>query len=865
MLSPISNLKIDFESRPLIFKKPAQTSRDTLIQKPCYYLRATTIDGRIAIGECSLIPGLSRETEGEAVAELERLVGGDTLDLNDIETASVRFAAEMILNELHDELPETGFSRGAEGMDINGLVWMGSGEEMLAQVEELKSKGFKTIKLKIGALDFEDELQILKRTREICPYPEYALRLDANGAFGEDVLEKLEQLSHFDIHSLEQPIAAGQTSLMHRICQKSPIPIALDEELIGINDESKMAQLLDAIKPQFIILKPSLLGGLDVANKWIDLAEARGISWWSTSALESNIGLQAIADWTAHKAATSNLCVGVSGLGTGSLFTNNTPATLKISEGKIWHVPKITVDQKHYPLTAEGAQLLEQHGPNWTSGIADFLEFWFNTDAPLTCSTSGSTGEPKLITHSRQAATHSAQQTLTYFDLTPGDSAVLALPIDFIAGKMMLVRAIVGDLNLIAINPSISSPLPKAQFAALTPHQALKAHVSLNNIDKLLLGGSPTPTSLITEGLDVYEGFGMTETITHIALRKHGEERFTALPGVELSTEAGRLIINSPQRGVHSILTDDLAEVKGNEFIWLGRHSDTINSGGLKFNPEKIEEKLRTVMDEDLAVYGVDHEEYGQCVALRIDIPQPSTEELEELIGKVESVVSDKERPRVFKFGLIHRNTAGKILRKEMAKDLPVIVFATGNPNKAKEVARLLEGKYIVKSLPDIGCNEDIPETADTLEGNAALKARYVKENYGYDCFADDTGLEVKALNGAPGVYTARYGGPEKNADANMSHLLSELDKAGSNDRSAQFRTAIHIITGDNEKLIEGVCSGKIALEKSGIEGFGYDPVFIPINETRTFSEMTGDEKNKISHRGIAIREMLDFLSSLHQ
>ena len=134
MLSPISNLKIEFESRPLIFKKPAQTSRDTLIQKPCYYLRATTIDGRTAIGECSLIPGLSRETEGEAVAELERLSGGDTLDLDEIETASVRFAVEMILNELQGGLPETGFSRGVEGMDINGLVWMGSGEEMLAQV-----------------------------------------------------------------------------------------------------------------------------------------------------------------------------------------------------------------------------------------------------------------------------------------------------------------------------------------------------------------------------------------------------------------------------------------------------------------------------------------------------------------------------------------------------------------------------------------------------------------------------------------------------------------------------------------------------------------------------------------------------------
>jgi XTP/dITP diphosphohydrolase len=196
--------------------------------------------------------------------------------------------------------------------------------------------------------------------------------------------------------------------------------------------------------------------------------------------------------------------------------------------------------------------------------------------------------------------------------------------------------------------------------------------------------------------------------------------------------------------------------------------------------------------------------------------------------------------------------------------ELPIIVFATGNKNKAQEVARLLEGKFSVKSLPEIGCTEDIPETADTLEGNAALKARYVKDNFGFDCFADDTGLEVEALDGAPGVITARYGGPEKDAQINMRHLLSELQHANSDDRSAQFRTAIHLIVQGKELAIEGVCRGFIAEEQSGFEGFGYDPIFIPEGETRTFSEMSGDEKNKISHRGLAIREMLEYLSSLH-
>ena len=200
-----------------------------------------------------------------------------------------------------------------------------------------------------------------------------------------------------------------------------------------------------------------------------------------------------------------------------------------------------------------------------------------------------------------------------------------------------------------------------------------------------------------------------------------------------------------------------------------------------------------------------------------------------------------------------------------MLEKLPTIVFATGNQNKASEVARMLEGEFTVKSLVDIGCTEDIPETSATLEGNAELKARYVKEKYGYDCFADDTGLEVEALDGAPGVITARYGGEEKDAEQNMSHLLNELENSGSANRNAQFRTAIHIIVNGQEHRIEGVCKGTITNEQSGVEGFGYDPVFIPEGRNRTFSEMNQVEKNNISHRGLAIREMLEYLSSLHR
>lgn len=195
----------------------------------------------------------------------------------------------------------------------------------------------------------------------------------------------------------------------------------------------------------------------------------------------------------------------------------------------------------------------------------------------------------------------------------------------------------------------------------------------------------------------------------------------------------------------------------------------------------------------------------------------------------------------------------------------PTLVFATANENKVSEVRRLLEGRFEVKSLVDIGCFEDIPETSLTLEGNAKQKADYVKHKYGFDCFADDTGLEVQALNGAPGVFTARFGGPEKDAMQNMNHLLSELHSAGAKetrDRQAQFKTAIHLIVKGEEIALEGICKGEIAEKRSGTEGFGYDPIFIPEGETRTFSEMNADEKNAISHRGQAIRKMKEWLGA---
>jgi XTP/dITP diphosphohydrolase len=192
---------------------------------------------------------------------------------------------------------------------------------------------------------------------------------------------------------------------------------------------------------------------------------------------------------------------------------------------------------------------------------------------------------------------------------------------------------------------------------------------------------------------------------------------------------------------------------------------------------------------------------------------------------------------------------------------MQILVFATNNPHKAREVEQILGGAYSVKTLRDIGCLEEIEETEDTLEGNALLKARYVKEKYGYDCFSEDTGLEVEALGGAPGVHTARYAGDAKDANANIDLLLHKL--ADKTSRNARFRTIIAIIRGHEEVLLEGICNGQIATERHGTNGFGYDPVFIPEGYTETFAQLGDDVKNKISHRGKATEKLIDYLNGL--
>ena len=189
------------------------------------------------------------------------------------------------------------------------------------------------------------------------------------------------------------------------------------------------------------------------------------------------------------------------------------------------------------------------------------------------------------------------------------------------------------------------------------------------------------------------------------------------------------------------------------------------------------------------------------------------------------------------------------------------IVFATNNPNKLKEIQALMPDEINILSLKDVGCTEDIPETGDTLQANAFQKAHYLKKHYGYDCFADDTGLEVEALNGAPGVYSARYAGPQRSAEDNMSKILNKLQ--GKENRKAQFRTAIALILNEEEHLFEGKVDGHISEDRQGDEGFGYDPIFLPENDQRSFAQMSMEEKGTISHRGRAVKKLVTYLNNL--
>jgi o-succinylbenzoate synthase len=337
-------MRFEIEKKILHFKQPAGTSRGVYLTRTMWLIHLSDGDKQ-GVGECAPLPDLSCDamTDEAYTAKLhqfcEALCQSGTIDYEAMRPyPSMLFGLETAwLNLQHgDLLFDTPFSRGEVGIPINGLVWMGNYDEMLQRMEEKLAKGFRCVKLKIGAIDFDQELDLVKRIRERFSFHEVQLRLDANGAFPfEDALYKLELLSQYAIHSIEQPIKAQQWGFMAQLCRESPLPIALDEELIGVNDPEMKHHMLSTIKPAYIVLKPSLHGGMQGCREWIAAADDLGIGHWITSALESNVGLNAIAQFTSDVYRSVPMLM-PQGLGTGQLFTDNIPMSLEIRGDQLW-------------------------------------------------------------------------------------------------------------------------------------------------------------------------------------------------------------------------------------------------------------------------------------------------------------------------------------------------------------------------------------------------------------------------------------------------------------------------------------------------------------------------------------------------
>jgi len=332
-------MKATFQKYILNFKQASGTSRGILQTKETYFLKLEEAN-KIGIGECAIFRGLSIDDRPDYEEKLSWVCNNihqsESFLLKElVEFPSIQFGLEQAILSLKSEdsfkLFPSKFTNSTDVININGLIWMGNEAFMNQQIQEKIAAGFSTIKMKIGAIDFDAELKLLKSIRTNFSSNEIELRVDANGAFKpNEALEKLKQLSDFEIHSIEQPIKQGQVDEMATLCLKTPLPIALDEELIGVFDVTKKQELLQIINPQYIILKPSLVGGFRGSEEWIQLAEKQKIGWWITSALESNIGLNAIAQWTY----TLNNKM-PQGLGTGSLFTNNFESPLEVKNGHL--------------------------------------------------------------------------------------------------------------------------------------------------------------------------------------------------------------------------------------------------------------------------------------------------------------------------------------------------------------------------------------------------------------------------------------------------------------------------------------------------------------------------------------------------
>ena len=338
-------MKASFFPYRLEFKQASGTSRGILKTKETWFIKIED-EHATGFGECGMFRGLSCDDRPDFESKLKWVchhidLGLEQLLIELIDFPSIQFGLEMafldLLSDSSNVLFPSKFTSGKASIPINGLIWMGDEQFMKSQIRSKIDAGFNCLKIKIGAIDFDTELSLIKAIRKEYDVETIELRVDANGAFSPlEAMEKLKRLSDFNLHSIEQPIRQGQHDAMAKLCAHAPLPIALDEELIGIHDVTKRSLLLQTINPQYIIIKPTLVGGFSGSQSWIDLAEKQSVDWWITSALESNIGLNAIAQWTYQLNVNRP-----QGLGTGALYTNNIEAPLKIDNGRLIYAPSV--------------------------------------------------------------------------------------------------------------------------------------------------------------------------------------------------------------------------------------------------------------------------------------------------------------------------------------------------------------------------------------------------------------------------------------------------------------------------------------------------------------------------------------------
>lgn len=638
------------EAKTLTFKQPAGTSRGVYRERKLWYVHLydSIYHG---IGECAPLFDLSCDYKEDMIDILDKacrsLVANGEIDYKGLKDfPSVLFALETAMLSLEGSrngnflrLYDNAFTRSEMGIPINGLVWMGTYEEMMQRMEEKLSLGFRCVKIKIGAIDFDKEIALLRHLRERFPADKVQLRVDANGGFSPtEAPNVLQILSALDIHSIEQPIRQHQWEDMATLCKSTPVPIALDEELIGINDTEKKEQLLDTIRPQYIILKPTLHGGLRGCEEWMRLARQRNIGYWVTSALESNVGLNAIAQWAVQ---TDNIMM-PQGLGTGQLFTSNFEQTdLEIQGDQLWF------------HSAKQRDFAKQ--------VHDFRVLWESNAPFIEVHTSGSTGEPKPMLVEKQRMVNSAKATLDFLKLHPGDTTLLCMPLRYIAGKMVVVRALVGKLRLICVAPS-SRPFKTLSespvFAAITPMQAAESlsheHDAkiMRGVKQIIIGGGAIPTGLAEQLRTfpnyVWSTYGMTETLSHIAMRRlngtEATDSYKPMQDVTISLNKDKCLeINAPKVCSETLTTNDIAEIyPDGTFVILGRKDNAVCSGGIKLQIEDIEHKLRQAINVPFMLTSVSDNVLGEALVM---IYEGNYNNLKEICL---SIVNKYEVPRHF-------------------------------------------------------------------------------------------------------------------------------------------------------------------------------------------------------------------------